>query len=61
MKVVGGRNLPAPGERFDRLQRTTSQLLGGGVCPKGVFRFRTFEEFDTWKMQISLRRVHPGK
>ena len=61
MKVVGGRNLPAPGERFDRLQRTAHQLLGGGVSPKGVFRFKTFEEFNAWKMKISLRRALPNK
>jgi hypothetical protein len=61
IKIVGGRNLPAPDVRFDRLQRTTHQLLGCGVSPKGVFRFKTFEEFNAWKMQTSLRRVRPGK
>jgi len=61
MKVVGGRNLPSARERFDRLQRTSHKLLGTGVCPKGVFRLRTFEEFNEWKMQISLRRAHPNK
>ncbi|MEQ2007619.1 MAG: hypothetical protein ABMA26_12545 [Limisphaerales bacterium] len=60
MKVIGGRNLPAPGERFDRLQRTSHQLLGCGVGPKGVFRFKTFEEFNEWKMQTSLRRARPS-
>ena len=61
MKVVGGKNLPEIGERFDRLQRTTHQLVGSGISPKGVFRFKTFEEFDAWKMQISLRRARPSK
>ena len=61
MKVVGGRNLPAPNERFDRLQRTAHQLLGCGVSPKGVFRFKSFEEFDAWKMQIYLHRARPSK
>jgi hypothetical protein len=31
-------------KRFDRLQRTI--LLNS---PKGVFRFRTYEEFNAWK------------
>lgn len=61
LKIVGGRNLPRAGERFDRLQRTAHQLLGCGVSPKGVFRFKTFEEFNTWKMQTSLHRVRPSK
>lgn len=61
MKVVGGRNLPSADERFDRLQRTAHQLLGCGVSPKGVFRFKTFEEFDAWKMKISLRRARLDK
>lgn len=61
MKVVGGRNLPPADERFDRLQRTAHQLLGCGVSPKGVFRFKTFEEFDAWKMKISLRRARLDK
>ena len=62
MKVLGGQNLPPPGERFDRLQRTAGKLLGiTGVCPKGVFRFKTFEEFDEWKIQIASRRGFPSK
>ena len=59
--MVGRGNLPAAGERFDRLQRTTHQLLGSGVSPKGVFRFKTFEEFNAWKMQVSLHRAHPSE
>ncbi|MFS8085531.1 MAG: hypothetical protein ACMG6H_07860 [Acidobacteriota bacterium] len=49
MKVVGGRNLPSHWERFDRLQRTAQALLGRPISPKGVFRFKTFEEFNEWK------------
>ena len=61
IKIVGGRNLPSAGERFDRLQRAVHQLLGCGVSPKGMFRFKTFEEFDAWKMKISLRRARLDK
>jgi len=59
MKVVGGRNLPPYWERFDRLQRTANLLLGKGICPKGVFRFKTFQEFEEWKNK--LRQEHPNK
>jgi hypothetical protein len=55
IKIVGGRNIGSYGERFDRLQRRAHLLLGRGVCPKGVFRFRTYEEFDEWKKQNSLQ------
>jgi len=59
MKIVGGRNLPAFWDRFDRLQRTANLLLGKGICPKGVFRFKTFQEFDEWKNK--LRQEPPNK
>ena len=50
MKIVGGRNLPPPfWERFSRLQQTSHLLLGRGVGPRGVFRFKSFEEFEEWK------------
>jgi len=53
MKVVGGKNLPSHWERFDRLQRTAQVLLGRPVSPKGVFRFKTFEEFNEWKENLN--------
>jgi hypothetical protein len=59
MKIVGGRNLPAFWDRFDRLQRTAHLLLGRGICPKGVFRFKTFQEFEEWKNR--LRQEPPNK
>jgi hypothetical protein len=59
MKIVGGRNLPAFWDRFDRLQRTANLLLGRGICPKGVFRFKTFQEFEEWKNK--LRQEPPNK
>jgi hypothetical protein len=59
MKTVGGRNLPPFWDRFDRLQRTASLLLGREICPKGVFRFKTFQEFEEWKNK--LRQDPPNK
>lgn len=55
MKVVGGKNLPPYWERFNRLQRTSHLLLGKGVSPKGVFRFKSFEEFEEWKERYRLQ------
>lgn len=55
MKVLGGRNLPSQWERFDRLQRTAHILLGRAICPKGIFRFKSFEEFEEWKMKVLHR------
>ena len=57
IKVVGGRNLPPFWERFDRLQRTASLLLGRRLGSRGVFRFKTHEEFEDWKK--GLRQEHP--
>jgi hypothetical protein len=54
MKVVGGANLPPYWERFDRLQRTANLLLGRPVSPRGIFRFKTYEEFEEWKRRIHL-------
>jgi hypothetical protein len=52
MKTIGGKNLPAFWDRFDRLQRTAHLLLGREICPKGVFRFKTFQEFEEWKNKL---------
>jgi hypothetical protein len=59
MKAVGGKNLPPYRERVDRLQRTANLLLGRPVSPKGIFRFKTYEEFEEWKRK--LRREHQNK
>jgi len=59
MKVVGGRNLPPYWERFDRLQRTANLLLGRPVSPRGIFRFKTYEEFEEWKRKF--RQEHRNK
>ena len=59
MKVVGGKNLPPYWERFDRLQRRANLLLGRPVSPRGIFRFKTYEEFEEWKRK--LRQEHQNK
>ncbi|MEA2346174.1 MAG: hypothetical protein QOF63_4343 [Thermoanaerobaculia bacterium] len=36
-------------EEFNRIQRAAQALLNRPLSPKGVFRFRTHEEFEEWK------------
>jgi hypothetical protein len=55
IKIVGGRNLPPHWERFDRLQRTVSLVLPPGAHPpKGVFAFKTHEDYEQWKKALQL-------
>lgn len=38
---------------YDILLKTLQVLRGYyGICPKGVFRFSTFEEADQWMLQM---------
>jgi hypothetical protein len=61
MKVLGGRYLPDHWERFDRLQRTMHKLRGGSGPAKGVYRFKTFEEFNEWKRLQALKHQPLGR
>jgi len=55
MRVIGGRNLPPYWERFDRLQRTAGALLPPeALPPRGVFHFKTHEDFEQWKKSLKL-------
>ncbi len=61
MKILGGR-LPEAGERFDRLQETAHKLTGGLPYRRGVYRFKTFAEFNQWKTSQAIDRpAHRGK
>ena len=55
MKVVGEKKPRPFWDRFNRLQRTSHLVLGRAVSPKGVFRFRSFEEFEEWKKRYRLQ------
>ena len=57
MKVVGGRNPRPFWERFNRLQRTSHLVFGRAVSPKGVFRFKSFEEFEEWKQRYRYQEL----
>ncbi len=58
MKVVGRKGRVQGGLlRADALQRPANELRNGKpFIPKGVFRFKTFEEADAWKLSMLTRR-----
>ena len=58
-KVVGRRKLPAASlENMTRFNRTVAFLRGTvAIVPRGVYRFRTFEEADQW-MSKRMARTH---
>ena len=54
MKTVGALR-KTPWQRFVRLQRTARMLAGGRGQPKGVYKFRSHEEAEQWKMRVIAR------
>lgn len=58
MKVVGRKGRVRAGlEGADAMQRLLIALRKGRpFMPKGVFRFKTFEEADEWKLKMLTRR-----
>ncbi len=58
MKTVGKRKVAdSPWDGFDRLQRSVETLTRGRRCPRGVYKFKTFEDFEAWKWRIIQRNV----
>jgi hypothetical protein len=58
LKIVGKRSgIIAPTlENAETLLNTMRQLRGGrGICPRGVYRFKTFEEADEWMLKMIAR------
>lgn len=64
-KTVGRRTAPKDGFKYAMdLQRTANQLMkswGRGICPKGVYRFKSHEEADEWLMKMMTRPQHPPR
>ncbi len=58
MKVVGRKGRVQGGLlRADALQRLANELRNGKpFMPKGVFRFKSFEEADARKLSMLTRR-----
>jgi hypothetical protein len=58
IKIVGRRSgqIAPTLENARVLLRTMRQLRGGkGICPRGVYRFKTFEEADEWMIKMIAR------
>lgn len=57
MKVVGRKGrAKVDVVAIDSLQRLANELRRGRpFMPKGVWRFKSFEEADAWKLQMMTR------
>lgn len=61
-KTVGRRTgIADPVAYAMDLQRTANSLrrqtVGRGLCPKGVFKFKTHEEADAWMREMLVRQA----
>jgi hypothetical protein len=61
VRVLGGKKLRSNWERFNRLQGTAELLAGGVREPRGVYKFKTSEEFNEWKMKFQVQDGFPPK
>lgn len=60
IRIVGRRSgeIAPTLENASALQATMRQLRSGrGICPRGVYRFRTFEEADAWMIKMVARSI----
>jgi hypothetical protein len=57
IKIVGHRKgFDTSPEAADRWLKSANKLRGDyGICPRGVYRFSTFEEADRWMTQMLVR------
>jgi hypothetical protein len=59
-KWVGRRSPEDPAKLAAGLQRLVNQVARSqqrGICPKGVFRFRTHEQADEWLLKMMVRQA----
>jgi len=61
IKVVGRKGTPKiDAEAIDSMQRMVNELRKGRpFVPKGVFRFKSFEEADKWLLEMQTRPKNP--
>jgi hypothetical protein len=61
IKVVGRKGNPkVDAEAIDPMQRMVNELRKGRpFVPKGVFRFKSFEEADKWLLEMQTRPANP--
>jgi hypothetical protein len=52
-----GRRVPAENSISDAaaLLETIAGLMPSGICSRGVWRFKTFEEADEWALKQAAR------
>jgi hypothetical protein len=58
IKIAGRRSgkIAPTLDNAEILLNTMRQLRGGrGICPRGVYRFKTFEEADEWMLKMIAR------
>jgi len=64
IKIVGrrsGKTAPTL-ENANTLLKTMQQLRGGvGICPRGVYRFKTFEEADEWMIKMLAQSTRASR
>ena len=63
MKIVGYRIAnPNPSwQEANRWLKTIATLRNSkGICPKGVYRFKTFEEADEWMTKMLAIKTQSG-
>jgi hypothetical protein len=61
IRVLGGKKVRPKWDRFNRLQRSAQALVERPCEPKGVHRFKTWEEFNEWKTKYQVRGGFPPK
>ncbi len=54
IRGLGEKNPQPHWDRFNRLQANAELVAGIARHPKGVFRFKTWEEFNEWKMKCRI-------
>jgi hypothetical protein len=61
MKVVGRKGRPKVDIiTIDPLQKLANELRKGRpFMPKGVWRFKSYEEADAWKLRMLTRHENP--
>ena len=61
IRVLGGKNIPPKWDRFNRLQKSAQALVERPREPKGVRDFKSWEQFNEWKMKFQIRGGFPTK
>jgi len=56
-KLVGGKSKGSAFEYHDRMVRQFHALGRKLPYPKGVYRFRTFEEADAWALKYEIAAI----